>query len=54
VNTNDGSIPNTINSATTGISGTVGTAITVTNANTGTAHGNVQPSALITYIIKHD
>jgi microcystin-dependent protein len=41
-------------SATTGISGTVGTGITVTNVNTGTTHGNVQPSALINYIIKHD
>jgi|694.fasta_scaffold17090_11 microcystin-dependent protein len=41
-------------SATTGISGTVGTAITMTNVPTGTTHGNVQPSALINYIIKHD
>jgi microcystin-dependent protein len=41
-------------SNTTGISGTVGTGITVTNVDTGTTHGNVQPSALINYIIKHD
>jgi microcystin-dependent protein len=41
-------------SAVTGISGTVGTAITVTNVDTGTTHGNVQPSALVSYIIKHD
>jgi microcystin-dependent protein len=43
-----------VNTATTGITATVGTAITVTNVDTGTTHGNVQPSALINYIIKHD
>jgi microcystin-dependent protein len=43
-----------VNTATTGISAEVGTAITVTNVDTGTTHGNVQPSALVSYIIKHD
>ena len=41
-------------SATTGISGTVGTAITVTNANTGGGEAYYQPYLAVNYIIKHD
>ena len=41
-------------SATTGISGTVGTAITVTNANTGGGEAYYQPHVVVNYIIKHD
>jgi microcystin-dependent protein len=43
-----------VNSATTGISGTVGTAITMTNANTGGAEAYLQPHVVVNYIIKHD
>jgi hypothetical protein len=43
-----------INTATTGISGTVGTGITVTNANTGSGTDYYQPYLVINYIIKHD
>jgi microcystin-dependent protein len=41
-------------SAVTGISGTVGTAITMTNANTGGAEAYFQPHVVVNYIIKHD
>jgi microcystin-dependent protein len=41
-------------SATTGISGTVGTAITMTNADTGGAEAYLQPHVVVNYIIKHD
>jgi microcystin-dependent protein len=40
--------------ATTGISGSVGTGITVTNANTGGAEAYFQPYLVVNYIIKHD
>jgi microcystin-dependent protein len=43
-----------VNSTTTGISGTVGTAITMTNANTGGAEAYFQPHVVVNYIIKHD
>ena len=41
-------------SAVTGISGTVGTAITMTNAETGGAEAYFQPHVVVNYIIKHD
>jgi microcystin-dependent protein len=41
-------------SNTTGISGSVGTGITVTNANTGGAEAYFQPYLVVNYIIKHD
>jgi microcystin-dependent protein len=41
-------------SAVTGISATVGTAITMTNANTGGAEAYFQPHVVVNYIIKHD
>jgi microcystin-dependent protein len=44
----------TTNSATTGISASVGTAITVTNANTGGGEAYYQPHVVVNYIIKHD
>jgi microcystin-dependent protein len=40
--------------ATTGITGTVGTGITVTNANTGGGEAYYQPYLVVNYIIKHD
>jgi microcystin-dependent protein len=43
-----------VNSATTGITATVGTAITMTNANTGGAEAYLQPHVVVNYIIKHD
>jgi microcystin-dependent protein len=43
-----------VNSAFTGISGTVGTAITMTNADTGGAEAYFQPHVVVNYIIKHD
>jgi microcystin-dependent protein len=43
-----------VNSAVTGISATVGTAITMTNANTGGAEAYLQPHVVVNYIIKHD
>jgi microcystin-dependent protein len=44
----------TIASATTGITASVGTEITVTNANTGGAEAYYQPYVVVNYIIKHD
>lgn len=41
-------------SAVTGISGTVGTAITMSNANTGGGEAYLQPHVVVNYIIKHD
>jgi microcystin-dependent protein len=41
-------------SNTTGITATVGTAITMTNANTGGAEAYLQPHVVVNYIIKHD
>jgi microcystin-dependent protein len=41
-------------SAVTGISATVGTAITMTNANTGGGEAYYQPHVVVNYIIKHD
>ena len=41
-------------SAVTGISGTVGTAITMSNANTGGGEAYLQPHLVVNYIIKHD
>ena len=41
-------------SNTTGISASVGTGITVTNANTGGAEAYYQPYLVVNYIIKHD
>jgi microcystin-dependent protein len=41
-------------SNTTGISASVGTGITVTNANTGGAEAYFQPYLVVNYIIKHD
>ena len=46
------SISNVAN--TTGISASVGTGITVTNANTGGAEAYYQPYLVVNYIIKHD
>jgi len=43
-----------VNSATTGITASVGTAITVTNANTGSGEAYYQPHLVVNYIIKHD
>ena len=43
-----------VNTATTGISASVGTAITVTNANTGGGEAYYQPHVVVNYIIKHD
>jgi microcystin-dependent protein len=43
-----------VNSATTGITASVGTAITVTNANTGGGEAYYQPHLVVNYIIKHD
>lgn len=40
--------------ATTGISGSVGTGITVTNAETGGGQAYYQPYVVVNYIIKHD
>jgi microcystin-dependent protein len=41
-------------SNTTGITATVGTEITMTNANTGGAEAYLQPHVVVNYIIKHD
>lgn len=41
-------------SNTTGISGSVGTAITMTNASTGSGTAYFQPFIAVNYIIKHD
>lgn len=41
-------------SNTTSITATVGTAITMTNANTGGAEAYYQPHLVVNYIIKHD
>jgi microcystin-dependent protein len=49
-----GSYTESTASNTTGISGTVGTGITVTNANTGGAEAYFQPYLVVNYIIKHD
>lgn len=54
INANDGPIGGTVNSATTGISGSVGTGITMTNANTGGGEAYFQPHVVVNYIIKHD
>lgn len=43
-----------IGSATTGITASVGTSITVTNANTGGGQAYYQPYLVVNYIIKHD
>jgi len=43
-----------VNSVTTGITASVGTAITVTNANTGGGEAYYQPYLAVNYIIKHD
>lgn len=43
-----------VNSVTTGITASVGTAITVTNANTGGGEAYLQPYLAVNYIIKHD
>jgi microcystin-dependent protein len=43
-----------VNSVTTGITASVGTAITVTNANTGSGEAYLQPYLAVNYIIKHD
>lgn len=43
-----------VNSTTTGITASVGTAITVTNANTGGGEAYYQPHLVVNYIIKHD
>lgn len=43
-----------VNSTTTGITATVGTAINVTNANTGGGEAYYQPHVVVNYIIKHD
>jgi microcystin-dependent protein len=53
---NDGGTAQTgyVNTATTGISATVGTSITVTNANTGGGDAYYQPHLVVNYIIKHD
>ena len=42
------------NSAVTGITASVGTAITVTNASTGSGTAYFQPFIAVNYIIKHD
>ena len=49
-----GTHSHTIASATTGITASVGTSITVTNAPTGGAEAYYQPYVVVNYIIKHD